>query len=173
MTQSGPDHFALFGLPRRFALDADALDVAYRRVQAQVHPDRFAAASAAERRVAVQWAARSNEALRILRSPARRAEYLCELNGVALGADSNTAMPVAFLEQQLQWREALGATGGARELAALVQQVESARQSLVDALAHAIDESRDFGHAATLVRQLMFVDKMTEELEQATAATAG
>jgi molecular chaperone HscB len=43
-----PDHFQLFDLPPRFALDVAALDSAYRSVQAQVHPDRFAAGTAAE-----------------------------------------------------------------------------------------------------------------------------
>ena len=39
------NHFELFGLPERFRFDADALDRAYRELQGDVHPDRFAAAS--------------------------------------------------------------------------------------------------------------------------------
>jgi molecular chaperone HscB len=56
------DHFHLFQLPVRFALDAGELEEAYRQVQTRVHPDRFAAASGAEKRVAMQWATRANEA---------------------------------------------------------------------------------------------------------------
>jgi iron-sulfur cluster assembly protein len=52
---SHPDHFELFGLPPRFKIDPDALERAYKDVQSRVHPDRFAAGTAAERRVAMQW----------------------------------------------------------------------------------------------------------------------
>ena len=170
MASSIPDHFALFGLEPRFALDADALDTAYKRVQDKVHPDRFAAATPAERRVAMQWAARANEALQTLRSPVRRAAYLCELNGIRLGAESNTVMPPAFLMQQLEWREALAEAATAadpRSLDALARQTDSARGELLDALAQAIDADRDFTRASAQVHQLMFVDKMRDEIEHA------
>ena len=83
---SHPDHFELFGLAPRFAIDLDALERAYKDVQGRVHPDRFASGTAAERRVAMQWATRANEAYATLRNPQKRAQYLCELNGVDLGA---------------------------------------------------------------------------------------
>ncbi|HEY0847472.1 MAG TPA: co-chaperone HscB, partial [Noviherbaspirillum sp.] len=35
------NHFELFHLPQRFAIDMAELDKAYREVQGQVHPDRF------------------------------------------------------------------------------------------------------------------------------------
>ena len=48
------NHFELFHLPQRFAIDLKALDGAYHSVQNQVHPDKFAHASDAEKRVAMQ-----------------------------------------------------------------------------------------------------------------------
>ena len=57
-----PDHFSLFGLEPRFALDAEQLVRAYRTVQSHVHPDRYAGAGAAEQRAALQWATQVNEA---------------------------------------------------------------------------------------------------------------
>jgi molecular chaperone HscB len=170
-----PDHFALFGFEPRFELDDDALDAAYKRVQEKVHPDRFAAATAAERRVAVQWAARANEALRTLRSPTRRAAYLCELNGVPIEAESNTAMPRTFLMQQLEWREALDEARSAETpapLAALARQIDAARHSLHADLADALDIRRDFARAAALVRQLMFIDKLHDEIAASAAVDA-
>ena len=94
---AGDDHFSLFGLPARFDLDAQALENAWRAVAAQVHPDRYATASPAERRVAMQWAARANEAYRVLRDPLLRARYLCEQAGIDLQTESNTSMDTAFL----------------------------------------------------------------------------
>jgi len=102
------DDFALFDLPRRFTLDADDLAARRRAVQAEVHPDRFAAGGAAAQRAAMQWAVRVNEAYERLKDPLKRAAYLCDLGGVPIRAEDNTAMPPEFLMQQMAWREGLG-----------------------------------------------------------------
>ncbi len=64
-------HFELLGLPERFELDPTSLQQAYRRLQGAVHPDRFAAAGATERRIAMQLATQANEAYRTLSDPGR------------------------------------------------------------------------------------------------------
>ena len=81
------DDFTLFALPRRQALDRAELDARRRDLQAQVHPDRFAAEGAAAQRLAMQWAVRVNEAYTILKDPLRRAECLCGLRGVPVQAE--------------------------------------------------------------------------------------
>jgi molecular chaperone HscB len=173
------NHFALFGLPKQFAVDGRALEDAYRRVQGQTHPDRFATATAAERRVAMQWAARANEAFQTLRSPLRRAEYLCELNGAPIEAESNTAMPGAFLAQQMRWREELDEARTAADrggLQALIEEVAAVRSATLAQLEAALDQARDFRAASALVRQFMFIEKFGDELNavvETTAADAG
>lgn len=158
------DHFELFGLTPSFAIDLDALEAAFKRVQAQVHPDRFATGTAAERRIAMQWATQANEAYRTLRDPGRRAAYLCERHGVTVDAESNTAMPAAFLMQQMAWRESLDEIrADGRSPDALIAEVEEARAGTTAALAAAIDTHGDFAHAAALVRQLMFIDRFRAE----------
>jgi molecular chaperone HscB len=62
----------------------------------------------------MQWAVRVNEAYRRLKDPLARGGYLCELAGVEVGAESNTAMPASFLMQQMEWREALDEAVGPR-----------------------------------------------------------
>ena len=99
--------FALFELPEQFALDRGQLDARWKALQREAHPDRFAAEGAAAQRVAMQWSVRINEAYQRLKDPLKRAAYLCELRGVAVQAENNTAMPAAFLMQQMAWREAL------------------------------------------------------------------
>lgn len=168
---SHPDHFELFGLPPRFAIDLDALERAYKDVQGQVHPDRFASGTAAERRVAMQWATRANEAYTTLRSPQKRAAYLVERAGVPINAETNTVMPPAFLMQQMEWREALDeAHGDPAELDALSATMNEERGELISAIEHAIDASRDYAQAAALVRQLMFIDRFASEIGHATEA---
>src|SRR5215469_18924257 len=120
-------HFVLFGLPEQFALDASALDHAYRTVQAQVHPDRFAAAGDAQKRIAMQWATRTNEAYRTLRDPLKRAIYLLSLRGIDVGAENNTAMEPAFLMQQMEWRENIEDAAAAKNVGALEALLDELR----------------------------------------------
>jgi molecular chaperone HscB len=173
------NHFMLFGLPASFAVDGRALEDAYKRVQAQIHPDRFASATAAERRAAMQWAARANEAFQTLRSPLRRAAYLCELNGSPIEAESNTAMPGAFLAQQMRWREDLDEVRASTDragLQALTKDVDALRATTLKQLEVTLDQEHDFRAAAALVRQLMFIEKFGDELAavvETTAAGAG
>jgi len=70
--------------------------VRWRALQAEVHPDRFAAEGAAAQRIAMQWAVRVNEAYRRLKDPIKRAAYLCELNGAAIEPRTTLRCPRAF-----------------------------------------------------------------------------
>jgi len=161
------NHFDLFQLPLRFDIDMKQLDAAYREIQARVHPDRFVAAGSAEQRVAMQWATRANEAYQTLKNPLKRATYLCELNGVALQAESNTAMPPAFLMQQMEWREELDeAKHDAVALEQLEQQVQQAHRDQLQQVASQLAVP-DFHSAAQTLRQLMFLEKFSNDLDHA------
>lgn len=164
------NHFELFGLPVRFEIDAAALDAAYRGVQGAVHPDRHAGGTAADRRVAMQLATHANEAYRTLRDPARRGAYLCALAGVDVEFESNTAMPAQFLMQQIEWREALDDARAARSAAglqALREGLDDARDALLARLARAIDADGDYVEAAGDLRQMMFLDRFSAEIDDA------
>jgi len=160
------NHFELFQLPAQFGLDMSALDAAYRDVQGKVHPDRFINASSAEKRVAMQWATRANEAYQTLKSPQKRAQYLCELNGVDLQTESNTAMPVSFLMQQMEWREALDDAQDEAALDALDGEVSGARKSMLAECGRQLDELHDAQAAVQQVRALMFVARFAQDIER-------
>ena len=160
------NHFELFQLPQKFAVDAAALDAAYRDVLARVHPDKYVNASDAEKRVAMQWATRANEAYQTLKNPQKRAQYLCELNGVDLQIESNTAMPMAFLMQQMEWREELAEARAGKDadaLDSLDQQLRRARKARLAEIEQQLDAA-DFHAAAQGVRALMFLEKFGEEV---------
>src|ERR1700692_2369595 len=76
------NHFELFALPARFAVDAEALEARYHELQREVHPPRLPAAPDTERRVSMQLATRVNKAYRTLKSPLKRAVYILQLRGV-------------------------------------------------------------------------------------------
>lgn len=163
------NHFDLFQLPQQFSIDVAALDAAYREVQGRVHPDRFVNAGDADKRVALQWATQANEAYQALKNPLKRATYLCELNGVDLNTETNTAMPPAFLMQQMEWREALQQARTTKDLAAL-ESLEAELVAVRRVKMRQIEmylEARDFTQAAEGIRQAMFLEKFGEELSMA------
>lgn len=169
-TSAALDHFALFGLPQRYAIDQRALEQSYRDVQTKVHPDRFAQASASEQRVSLQWATRANEAYQTLRDPLQRARHLLELRGVDCGLETNTAMPPDFLMQQMQWREALEAACDDRDLAALEQLAQELTQQTSTRLQHLaqhLDGVRDDPAAAGELRCLIFMQKFSLAIDDA------
>ena len=158
--------FELFDIAPRFAVDRAALDTRWRALQAEVHPDRFAAQGAAAQRIAMQWAVRVNEAYRRLKDPLQRAAYLCELNGAVIGAENNTAMPTGFLMQQMEWREALDEAASVTTVEALEAKVSAHRQAALATLQHTLDNAHDFAAAAGQVRALMFVERFAHDVDQ-------
>lgn len=166
--------FELFGLPERFSIDPAVLDARWKSLQREVHPDRFAAEGPAAQRVAMQWSVRVNEAYQRLKNPVRRAAYLCERAGQPVDAESNTAMPAAFLLQQMQWREALEEARTEAELQELAQAVRHSRQAHLQQLAQWLDpvapaERPDPAHAARaveVVRALLFIDRFASDVQQ-------
>ena len=160
------DDFTLFGLDERFALDPARLDQRWRDLQAEVHPDRFAAQGAAAQRVAMQWSVRVNEAYRRLKDPLRRAAYLCERRGAPIEAERNTAMPRQFLLQQMSWREALDDARDAAAVQQLDDEVAERERTLLQQVRQQLDEHGDAQAAAALVRELMFVTRFRADIDQ-------
>ncbi|AWI52763.1 Fe-S protein assembly co-chaperone HscB [Aquabacterium olei] len=159
------DDFTLLGLHKAFQLDRAQLDAAWKTLQAQVHPDRFAADGAASQRIAMQWAVRVNEAHQRLKDPLKRAAYLCELAGVPVQSESNTAMPGDFLMQQMQWREALEEADNVDAVQTLADEVSAQRKARLARVTQLLDVDGNPAQAAQEVRALMFIDRLTDEID--------
>ena len=160
------DDFELFATERRFAQSRPALDARWKALQAEVHPDRFAAEGPSARRVALQWAMRVNEAYERLKDPLKRAAYLCELNGAPVSADENSSMPPGFLVQQLEWREALDAATAQPVVEHLAADVAEQRRAALTRLETFLDVDRDYKRAAQEVRILMFIERFAHDVER-------
>jgi molecular chaperone HscB len=164
------NHFELFGLAPAFALESEALERSYRGIQSQVHPDRFAHAGDAERRASLQWTTRVNEAYRTLKDPVQRGKHILELHGVDVAFETNTQMPSDFLLQQLELREELEAATGGKDVSRLDRLRSGLRvqkQALERQIGEAIDARKDYTGAAALVRKLMFLDRLDDEIDAA------
>ena len=166
------NHFELFGLPARFAVDGSALEHAYHTMQRSVHPDRYAGAGDTQMRLALQASARANEAYRTLRDPLTRAEYLLGLQGIDAGGETDTRLSVDFLTRQLERREAAEDATRVRDAGALAALVDEVRRE-ADALAAHVAPLLDACDPAApaRVREWRFLVKLADDLDALRAAT--
>ncbi len=161
------DAFALFGLTPRFALERAALDAAFRALQSEVHPDKFAHADAATQRRAVERATEVNEAYQLLKRPVTRGAYLLRQAGIEPFDPANTRMSPAFLMQQIEWREQLEAATDEAALEVLENRLSDAARTYEQRLAELIDQEADLVGATETLRELRFIEKLGEEIHAA------
>ncbi len=161
------DHFALFGLPVSYVLDAARLDQAYRDMQSEIHPDKFAHAGDAEQRLSLQWATKVNEAYQTLKRPFERADYLLRLRGVHAMDAGNTSMPMDFLVRHMEMSEQLADAKSAHDTTALDRLEKDLRheaRELQTRLAEEIDRQGNYAGAAETLRKLRFTDKLLADV---------
>ncbi len=153
--------FDLLGLPERFSLAEAEIEAAWRERIALVHPDRFAAAGAVAKRVAEQWAGRLNDAKTSLLDPVARAKILLSARGVDIGEESDTRMPPDFLFRAFSLRE----RAEAGERGEVLREIAKEREELTEKLRTFLDVARDDAKAREAVRELLFVEKLSRDLE--------
>jgi len=99
------NYFEIFCLPVSVSPDLQQLKNKNHELQQQVHPDRFAAASEADKRQAMQQTSLLNQAYKTLKDPVSRLVYMLSLKGVDMNAETDTTMDGAFLMEQMELRE--------------------------------------------------------------------
>ena len=130
----------------------------------KVHPDRFAGRPAAERRVAEQWSTRINESYQLLKSPVKRAAWLCRLRVILWKLRPIRRCPCEFLLTQIAWREALeSAQGNSEAIDAVRAEAMALREEVLKEITQAIDGDAAWERAVDLTRKLMFIDRFLEE----------
>lgn len=161
------DYYQLFGLPKDYVLDTAQLELAYRRLSVQYHPDKSAHLSAFEQKQAMMMSATINEAYRVLKSPLDRAAYLLKEQGIHADAPEHTQFAPEFLMQQMQWREDLDDAGDDESaLLGLNKDIIAAKNSLQDALKHDFAQEA-WDDAAMHVREGRFIHKLLQQIKQA------
>lgn len=129
------DPFELLGVPARFDLDKAEIEARQRDLSKALHPDRFATASAVERRAALNKAMAVNEAVRTLKNPVSRGTALLT-RVLGPGAASETPevrVPPSLLMEVMEWREELSNALSRRDQATVtrIAQTAAARRELV------------------------------------------
>ena len=126
------DYFAVFGLPRKLTVDAEALRRRFYELSRAHHPDFHQAADVAAQAETLARSALVNRAYRALRDPIARVEYLIALEegrDTREGADGRPKAPRDLLEEMLEVQEALeeARSGGMDEAAKDRLRAERAR----------------------------------------------
>lgn len=124
------DYFAYLGIPRSYHVDEDELGEVLRERSRKFHPDRFARAEPRERTYSLQHTTFLNDAVRTLRDPQRRAEYVLSLYGLKAGANDRERAKVdpAFLMEMMELRESLADARSAGDQTALAKLGEQAKR---------------------------------------------
>lgn len=163
------NYFDLFGLPIHFELDRNVLVKRFRELQAQYHPDKFAAKPDAERRWSMQAASLINEAYQTLGNDLRRAVYLLSLHNISIDDETDTQMDPMFLMEQMDIREALSSVDAAGDpllaLDKIRRQLKSSVVTEKSDFAGACAK-QDWSSARSTVRQWQFLDKLGREVKQ-------
>jgi molecular chaperone HscB len=163
------NYFQLFDLPEEFALDQGQLGRRYRQLQRELHPDRYAGASAHEQRLAVQYSSLINEAYATLRKALPRAVYLLELSGLNQEAIASKQLDGGFLIAQMELREKLETMEDLVDpesaLDHLVTEIGADVAELQSQFARAYAAS-DLTAAASACVKMQYLDKLQQEAEQ-------
>ena len=110
------DPFQTLGIDPRFDIDLKAVEARHRELSRALHPDRYAQAPAAERRMALSRAIEVNEAWRAVRDPIKRAESLFQRLGVPSGETAEPNPSTELLMEMMEAREELSDAARAKNM---------------------------------------------------------
>ena len=156
------DPFALLGIAPSYDIDPAALERAFFERSKAVHPDRVAAAPAAERVAALSRSRALNDAYQTLKKPVTRAEYLLERAGITIG--DNERLDPHLLERVLELREELEEAKAARDrgaIEALCGAMQKRRDQALSELA-AYFAANELAEVKRVVMTLRYIDRYLE-----------
>ena len=156
-----PDKFAVLGFTPSFD-EPEGVDDRFRTLSRKLHPDRFARASAQERRYSLEQTTLLNDAYKTIKDPVRRAEHLLALRGIK----GDPKMSPEFLEQTLEDREKLAeAKLSGEPLDALAAGVRAKRDETLSAVRDLVEHGGDLAEAAELLARMRYYARYLDEVE--------
>ena len=166
VTMNKFDPFAILGMPRRFAVDAQALRQAFLTASAKQHPDQFI--DPIEQADAVERMSELTDAHRVLRDPELRARALLRLSGLELPEDKDK-LPPALLMEVMDVREELEdaiASDNTPELDRLRAWANGQREGYLAKLDELFHDELDAAKAKAVRIELNALRYMQRMLEQ-------
>lgn len=157
--QRPEDSFTLFGLERRFDIDAVRLEKSFLELSRALHPDRHR--DVKEKARALAATAAMNQAYAVLKDRTKRAEYLLKLLG-GPPADKDKRTPPGFLAEILEKREEVESSDGP-SLAPLLADLED-REKAAWARIEELFRAGDTSEIRLALNSLKYVTNLAEEL---------
>ena len=81
-------------------------------------------------------------------------------------AEDNTAMPTAFLMQQMEWREALDDAATEADIDRLEQEVADSKRAMLQRCEQLLVSPEGAQKAVQEVRSLMFVERFAQDIDR-------
>ena len=163
------NYFEIFSVPVSTAPDINQLKEKNRELQQQVHPDRFANSSDAEKREAMQKTSLINEAFNVLKNPVSRLQYMLTLKNIDMNGETDTAMDGLFLMEQMALREAIADVRNQQDpldvLDAMAAKLKTDAANLMTEFDSAFTND-DLENARQIVRKLQFIHKAQKEIKE-------
>lgn len=167
------DFFALFGLPVQFSVDETALNLQYRALQKQYHPDKLSdtdtnSTGSESDHAAAQssgFSALINHAYQTLKAPDTRATYLLEMVEQAESLNDSIA-DLDFLDDAMDLRIALDEAiqdGNLTTLQQLKPQIATRLQSQSTRFEQAYSK-QDWVNASDATQKLKFLVKLNADV---------
>ncbi|CAB1116327.1 unnamed protein product [Ectocarpus sp. CCAP 1310/34] len=124
------DYFELFQCTPSVFLELKEVEMRFKNMQRAFHPDLYASKSEDEREISAANSATANKAYQTLVQPMARVKYLMRLLGsTALekeGEDDRTSVPMDFLMEVMETREALEECSSKEEAEAVLSETSAA-----------------------------------------------
>jgi molecular chaperone HscB len=139
-TNASTDYFAVFGLPRKLAIDLSLLEQKFLQLSWKLHPDNFVNASEQERELSLKKSSELNDAYRALRDPLARVEYLLEIEDERKEGGKKQQAPPELLEEVFELNESLDELREARESGADLIELRGRLESAEDNFQEKLEE---------------------------------
>jgi molecular chaperone HscB len=154
--------FATFALPISYDIDEHGLDMAFKKLQMKLHPDKFATKSSNERSVSNQSSAAVNYSYQTLKSPVHRAEYLVWLLfRRKIFEETQMNQDQSFILEMFEWREnAEDAKGDKKKTTAITEKITAEFKKLQKQFSQSIGK-KDENTAVQSATRLKYFSKVS------------
>jgi molecular chaperone HscB len=156
------DHFARFGLERKFNIDIKELKQKYLFLQIQFHPDK--AVHDVKKTEFLNQSIEINEGYKILSNDLLRAIYLLSLNGIDINDEQKSAVNHGILSQALEDRELLEELHNASEIKGYLELKSTQKNRILEELGKLFDE-KHYPRAQNKTIELKYHTKLIEDIK--------
>ncbi|XP_065181630.1 iron-sulfur cluster co-chaperone protein HscB-like [Sycon ciliatum] len=133
------DYFSILGCTRSFTLDSAELQKSFRRLQTQLHPDKFSNQPQQAQTYSADQSSLVNNAFQTLSSPLSRGLYMLQLGNMAV-EDGTTSTDQTFLMHVMDLNDSLDAIESEQDLTEFLPEVQELIESCTGKAAAAFEQ---------------------------------